>query len=197
VPLVDARLLNQLVSACRDCLELHFAYRNHAGEQSERTVQPLRLANYGRRWYLIAWDQTRGDWRSFRADRIQNGVQIGTAFLPRPPPPDVAAGIERGIAYTPFHCRVTLRLRGTLEDLVATIPLWCGVLEAESATTCLLRVGADSPESLLAQLLMIGQPAELVEGHALRPALQDALARMQTLLQLPTTDSAFSPSDNI
>ena len=37
-----------------------------------KLVQPLRLANYGRRWYLIAWDIDRSDWRSFRVDRIEH-----------------------------------------------------------------------------------------------------------------------------
>jgi predicted DNA-binding transcriptional regulator YafY len=180
-PLVDARLLNALASACRDCLALRFAYRNHGGEHSERIVQPLRLANYGRRWYLVAWDTLRDDWRSFRADRIDGNVHVGAAFKPRLLPPDVAARIERGIAYAPFNARVTLRLHGTLADLSTRIPTWCGVLESESAATCLLRIGSDSPEGVLAHVLMIGQPAELVEGEALRPALQDALARLHAM----------------
>lgn len=180
-PLVDAGLLTTLATACRDSRSLRFAYRNHPGERSQRAVEPLRLANYGRRWYLIAWDPARGDWRSFRVDRIDGTPTVGASFVPRPPPPDVAARLERGIAYAPFSCRVTLRLRGDVDTLSTQIPVWCGLLEPETAATCLLRVGADSPEALLAQVLMIGQPVELVEGQDLAPALQAVLARMSAL----------------
>ncbi|MFY0539303.1 helix-turn-helix transcriptional regulator [Nannocystis pusilla] len=72
----------------------------------------LRVASYGRRWYLIAWDLSRSDWRTFRVDRIVARPITGAVFAARTQPADVAAHIERGIAYAPFACRVTLRLRG-------------------------------------------------------------------------------------
>ncbi|WP_146907111.1 helix-turn-helix transcriptional regulator [Arenimonas daejeonensis] len=133
-PLVDAGLLSVLATACRDSRGLRFAYRNHAGETSQRAVEPLRLANYGRRWYLIAWDTSRSDWRSFRVDRIEGAPKPGEHFTPRQPPADVAARIERGIAYAPFSCRVTLRLEGSVQALETQIPVWCGLLEPESDT---------------------------------------------------------------
>ena len=180
-PLVDAALIGELATACRDSRSLHFGYRNHDGETSQRHVQPQRLANYGRRWYLIAWDTGRSDWRSFRVDRMDGAPTAGAPFTPRPVPPDVAERLERGIAYAPFACRVTLRLRGTVSELQAVLPVWCGVLEHDSDTHSLLRVGAESPESLLAQVLMIGQEAELVEGDQMVPSLRAALARMGKL----------------
>ncbi|CAM5499252.1 WYL domain-containing protein OS=Streptomyces cyaneofuscatus OX=66883 GN=G3I52_22050 PE=4 SV=1 [Streptomyces cyaneofuscatus] len=33
-------------------------------------VKLHHLVTWGRRWYLVAWDLERGDWRTFRADRI-------------------------------------------------------------------------------------------------------------------------------
>lgn len=184
-PLVDAALLSTLAMACRDCQSLRFGYRNHAGETSQRLVQPQRLASYGRRWYLIAWDTHRNDWRSFRVDRMDAAATTGPAFAPRPVPPDVAERLERGIAYAPFACRVTLRLRGTVAELQAALPVWCGVLEPDTETHSLLRVGADSPEGLLAQVLMIDQDAELVEGEEMTPGLQAVLARMGSLFAGP------------
>jgi predicted DNA-binding transcriptional regulator YafY len=180
-PLVDAAVLSGLATACRDSRRLRFRYRKHDGATGPREVEPLRLANYGRRWYLIAWDPARGDWRSFRIDRIEGAPKVGEPFVPRPPPPDVAAKLERGIAYAPFTCRVTLRLRGTVAELESQIPVWCGLLEPETDTHSLLRVGAESPEALLAQVLMIGREAELVEGHEQVPSLRGALERMESL----------------
>ncbi len=177
-PMVDAGLLSKLATACRDSRQLRFRYRNHPGEKSQRQVEPLRLANYGRRWYLMAWDLAREDWRSFRVDRIEGVPSVGEAFAPRPPPPDALAKLERGIAYAPFTCRVTLRLRGTVTELESLIPVWCGLLEPETDTHSLLRVGAETPEGLLAHVLMIGREVELVEGQEMVPALRGALERM-------------------
>jgi hypothetical protein len=93
----------------------------------------------------------------------------------------VATRLERGIAYEPFACRISLRLQGSVEELQAVLPVWCGVLEAETATHSLLHVGAESPEHLLAQVLMIGQDVELVEGDAMVPELRKVLSRMGAL----------------
>lgn len=183
LPLVDAGLLSDLATACRDACALRFSYRSHAGDTSQRHVQPMRLANYGRRWYLITWDTDRADWRSFRVDRMDKTRATGDTFAPRAMPADVAARLERGIAYAPFACRLTLRLQGSVEDLQALLPVWCGVLEPETTTHSLLRVGAESPESLLAQVLMIGQDAELVEDDAIVPELQRVLLRMGMLFR--------------
>ena len=180
-PLVDAGMLTDIATACRDARVLRFGYRSHAGDPSQRHVQPLRLANYGRRWYLIAWDVDRGDWRSFRVDRMNEVRVTGDSFVPRPVPADVATRLERGIAYEPFACRITLRLQGGVEELQAVLPVWCGVLEPETATHSLLHVGAESPEHLLAQVLMIGQDVELVDGEAMAPELRKVLSRMGAL----------------
>lgn len=180
-PLVDAGLLTDIATACRDARVLRFGYRSHAGDGSERHVQPTRLANYGRRWYLIAWDVDRGDWRSFRVDRMNEVRVTGDSFVPRPVPADVATRLERGIAYEPFACRITLRLAGSVAELQAVLPVWCGVLEPKTATHSLLHVGAESPEHLLAQVLMIGQDVELVDGEAMAPELRKVLSRMGAL----------------
>lgn len=182
-PLVDAGLLSALATACRDCRSLRFGYRNHAGETSQRSVQPVRLANHGRRWYLVAWDSDRDDWRSFRVDRIDGRPRTGAPFAPRPVPADVAQRLERGIAYTPFACRITLRLAGGIAELQAALPVWCGVLEPESDSHSLLRMGADSPEGLLAQMLMLGCDVEVVEGHDLVPQMREVLQRTATALR--------------
>ena len=57
--------------ACRDHERLRFDYRAHSGATSRRAVEPYRLVNDRRRWYLLAWDLDRDDWRTFRVDRIE------------------------------------------------------------------------------------------------------------------------------
>jgi hypothetical protein len=64
--------------------------------------------------------------------------------------------------------------------------VYCGVLEPETETHSLLRVGAESPEGLLAQVLMIGLEVELVEGAALLPELERVLGRMAATFAPPS-----------
>src|SRR5690606_22500345 len=63
--------------------------------RSDRHVEPLRLVSLGRRWYLVAYDVTRHDWRSFRVDRIDAPRRTGARFLPRTLPAADAAEFVR------------------------------------------------------------------------------------------------------
>src|SRR5262249_38794245 len=97
-PQVDPDVLTLIASACRDHERLRFAYRAHSGAPSRRSVEPYRLVNDRRRWYLVAWDTDRDAWRTFRADRIEPRTPAGPRFTPRPLPPDreIAAQVARG-----------------------------------------------------------------------------------------------------
>ncbi|MGH8829124.1 MAG: helix-turn-helix transcriptional regulator, partial [Jiangellaceae bacterium] len=65
-PKVEAGLLSVIATACRDHERLRFDYRDHDAAESLRVVEPHRLVSWGRRWYLLAWDVDRDDWRTFR-----------------------------------------------------------------------------------------------------------------------------------
>src|SRR5881296_978277 len=69
-PTVDPQHLTVIAAACRDSECLRFAYRSRDGTDSRREVEPHSLVNHGRRWYLVAWDRGRQDWRTFRIDRM-------------------------------------------------------------------------------------------------------------------------------
>jgi predicted DNA-binding transcriptional regulator YafY len=95
---VDARVLSVIAGACRDQEILRFRYSDHAGAASARSVEPHRLVNTGRRWYLVAWDSDREAWRTFRVDRIQPRIATGPRCAPRDPPArDLAAYVLRGL----------------------------------------------------------------------------------------------------
>ncbi len=69
-PPVDPDVLLTTAAASRDHQRLRFDYRNHDGTATTRTTEPHRLVHTGRRWYLVAWDLDRSDWRTFRLDRL-------------------------------------------------------------------------------------------------------------------------------
>jgi predicted DNA-binding transcriptional regulator YafY len=54
--------------------------------RAPRRVEPHHLVVAQRRWYLVAWDLDRGDWRVFRADRITPRAPGGARFTPREVP---------------------------------------------------------------------------------------------------------------
>src|SRR5882757_6172216 len=67
---VDPGVLTELANACRDSEQLRFSYRDHNGSETRRAAEPHRLVCTEHRWYLVAWDTDRADWRTFRVDRI-------------------------------------------------------------------------------------------------------------------------------
>jgi predicted DNA-binding transcriptional regulator YafY len=81
-PTVDAETLTTIAGACRGQEQVRFDYRGRGGEAGVRRVEPHRLVYTGRRWYLLAWDRDREDWRTFRADRIRPRLHTGPRFTP-------------------------------------------------------------------------------------------------------------------
>jgi predicted DNA-binding transcriptional regulator YafY len=169
-PTVDAKILSAIAGACRDCEKLRFRYRSRDGAASAREVEPHRLVHTGRRWYLVAWDRGREDWRTFRVDRIEPKLSTGLRFAPRDPPEgDFAGYAARSIAYMPYPHRARVTLHASAETAAERIPAAVGIVEAVDEHTCVLHTGACSLDSLSVYLALIGfdfevhDPPELIE----------------------------------
>jgi predicted DNA-binding transcriptional regulator YafY len=165
---VDSRLLATLAGACRDNEGLRFRYRDHAGAATAREVEPHRLVNTGRRWYLVAWDGLRTDWRTFRVDRTQRATP-GPRFVPREPPArDLAAYVARGV-WTAPPCRARVKVLASASALAEHLPPCIGMIEPIDDGSCYLETGASSFERLAMHLVLLGadfevsKPPELVE----------------------------------
>ncbi|WP_317633408.1 YafY family protein [Streptomyces sp. SCSIO ZS0520] len=181
----DPGLLTELAHACRDFVTLRFGYRDHGGTETRRRAEPHRLVCTERLWYLVAWDLDREDWRTFRVDRLTLRPPHGPRFVPRPPPAeDLAAYVSRGVSTGVYAVRAVVRLFVPLAEAAARVSPSDGVLEAESATSCLLRTGAHRTDVLLLHVLLLGfafevlEPTALIEEcRVLRDRLSDSLAR--------------------
>ncbi|MET8402768.1 YafY family protein [Streptomyces sp900116325] len=169
VPTVSADVLTTLVSACRDGERLRFDYLDHAGAPTRRLVEPYRAVNWGRRWYLVAWDVEREDWRTFRVDRIQPRTPTGPRFTPRDlPGGDAAAYVSQRVSGAAWrhHARVIVHAPATA--VIEQINPAVGTVEALDADTCVLTTGADTVQTLAVHLGMLDfdfdvtEPAELV-----------------------------------
>ena len=110
-PTADVEVLLTVAAAVRERISLRVDYRSHEGSQSRRVLQPHRVVMSGRRWYLVAWDVDRDDWRTFRLDRLTPRIPAGPRFQPRPAPAaDLATYVSRGISTRAYRhrCRVTV-----------------------------------------------------------------------------------------
>jgi predicted DNA-binding transcriptional regulator YafY len=170
VPYPRSGTLAVIAAGSRDHERLRFAYRGHEGELSRRLVEPHRLVHTGRRWYLVAWDVGREDWRTFRVDRIGAPPSTDRPFAPREPPAeDIAAYVSRAVSAARDRYQARVVLRAPLAEVARRVPHTVGTLEPIDERTCLLRTGADWLGGLAVYIAEIGvdfevlEPLELVE----------------------------------
>ncbi|KOG33576.1 helix-turn-helix transcriptional regulator [Streptomyces resistomycificus] len=151
---------------------LRFAYRAKDGTESRRQVEPYRLVSTGRRWYLVAYDLDRADWRTFRVDRVSDPFATGARFAPRELPTGNAAEYLRRSMYGRQETYAfTVTFDAPAEVVAAQVPSWLGTPEPLGEGRCRLRgsVG-DAVEWLAVRLAMVGidftvqEPEELVRS---------------------------------
>ncbi|MFI2349817.1 helix-turn-helix transcriptional regulator [Streptomyces sp. NPDC019443] len=178
---VDASVLTELANACRDSERLRFEYRDHGGSATRRTVEPHRLVCTERRWYLVAWDLDRGDWRTFRADRITPKPPHGPRFAARTPPAeDLAAYVSKGVSTHAYAAQAVIRLHTSAELAAEFVGPSDGAIEAVDEKTCLLRTGAASLDVLVIHVMLMGVDFDVIEPQELTEhirAVRDRLSR--------------------
>jgi predicted DNA-binding transcriptional regulator YafY len=177
-PAVDPAVLLTLATACRASERLRFDYETHSGTASRRSVEPARLALRAGRWYLLAFDLERDDWRTFRVDRISPRTPTGPRFRPRPLPPEGAADhVDRGVAAAPwgFHARVVIFAPAALVS--ERLPPSAGVVTPIDDATCALETGSDDPAALLRYLSMLDLDFSVADSPELSAEAERLAAR--------------------
>ena len=169
-PVIDAGVLTTFAQTCRDDELVTFAYTAADGTASGRKVEPHRLVNLGRRWYLVAYDRDRQDWRTFRIDRVSGAPKAtGQRFRPRDlPGGDAVAYVRAGLRSQPQRYQVRVRLAAPAAAVEAMMGRW-GTVETISDGECRMLLNTDSldwPVLVLAGLdcdFTVEGPAELDE----------------------------------
>ncbi|QBI55494.1 helix-turn-helix transcriptional regulator [Streptomonospora litoralis] len=124
-PRIDPLALLAIARACRDTERLRFDYTASGGERTARLVEPHRLVQLNGRWYLPAWDTDRGDWRTFRVDRVHDPEPTGTRFRQRElPEGDAEAFVQARLSEAPARYRVVVRVRAPAADVARTVGEW-------------------------------------------------------------------------
>nr|WP_225955231.1 YafY family protein [Kibdelosporangium phytohabitans] len=168
-PRVSAEILTVLTAACRDHERLRFDYLDHGGGGSVREVEPYRLVNWGSRWYLVAWDVDRADWRTFRVDRLTPRVPTGPRFTARDLPEDVVDRVRRGVSSAAWRYRAKVIVHAPATVVAERISAAVGTVEARDEDTAVLHTGSDTVAGMAVHLGLLGlgftvvEPPELVE----------------------------------
>ncbi|MGN2639366.1 helix-turn-helix transcriptional regulator [Nocardia takedensis] len=169
-PRVEPERLLAVSDACHRHERLRFDYTDLRGRQSTKDVEPHTVVNFNRHWYLVAWDPTPADWRSYRMDRLRPRTPTGPRFTPRPPPEgDVVVYLSNQLSSRAWPHRATVTLHRSAAELADRVWPGMGVLEAVDDSSCLLHVGADTPWALGWMITSIDtdftvtEPPELVE----------------------------------
>lgn len=166
---VPAASLGVLAQACRDHEEVRFDYIRRDGEASNRLVRPFQLVTVGQRWYLVAWDVRRTDWRTFRIDRMENPRAAGVRFEPLSLPADSAAAfVEAAIQTVNVTYQATVIVTAPTERIEATHHWFGAQMEVESlgGDRHRLQLGVDALEWLVSiiAILATSYPIEIEDA---------------------------------
>jgi predicted DNA-binding transcriptional regulator YafY len=169
-PTVDPQALTAIAAACRDFECVRFAYRGRDGVASRREAEPHSLVNLGRRWYLVAWDRGRRDWRTFRVDRLSGPASTGVRFTPRDlPATDAASYVSQSLSAAPNRYEARVTLHAPADTIRKRVPAYWGTIEPLDDERCEYRTGDDDLDWLAVRVAMLGvdfdvhEPPELAE----------------------------------
>jgi predicted DNA-binding transcriptional regulator YafY len=182
-PPLDPDVLTTLAQACRDDERIEFGYTTYAGDRATRFAEPHRLVPLGRRWYLVAYDLHRHDWRSFRLDRIEGPRRVGARFRPRAlPTEDAAQFVRAGIRSIPATYRVEVLVHAPAERLRPQLGRWAEITEVD-AETCELCMTTDALAWPAMALGMTGAEFEVREPPELVDMMRDWAGRFTRAAQ--------------
>jgi predicted DNA-binding transcriptional regulator YafY len=158
---------------------LRFDYGAVASDDAgpPRRVEPHHVVTWGNKWYLVAWDVDRADWRTFRVDRMSRlRAPTGPRFARRElPARDVATYIASKFASPPLPCRGEIRLHAPAE-LVARWSSQSTVVEPEAPDRCRVVASSWSWGGLAAWAGLFDVDLEIIGP----PELAEAAARLST-----------------
>jgi predicted DNA-binding transcriptional regulator YafY len=197
LPRVDTERLLEIGQAVRAREVLRFDYeavsrdgRRDGADPSDgppppRRVEPHHVVTWGGRWYLVAWDLARDDWRTFRVDRMTPKTPTGPRFARRElPAPDVATFIAERFRRPAWPATG----EAIIHAPASLVARWAGseaLVEELAPERCRLVVGSWSWTGLAAMLGMFGVDLEIVGPAELREAAETLSRRYAAAAATP------------
>jgi predicted DNA-binding transcriptional regulator YafY len=131
----------------------------------------------GRRWYLLAFDLDRDDWRTFRLDRVSEVRATTFRFRPREAP-DVASYVQRSVTVSPYQHEARVLVHAPAEVVRERVPPTVGSVERVDDATCRVVAGANSLEALAWHFGALGHPFTVEAPAELRAVVAGLGARL-------------------
>ncbi|MFC8921861.1 helix-turn-helix transcriptional regulator [Cellulosimicrobium sp. NPDC057127] len=172
-------VLEAVSTAVRDRRTLRVDYAGADGPP--RHVEPHDVVAKSGRWYLVAWDLGRDDWRIFRLDRLSPRTPGGVRFVPRPlPAPDARSFLAARSKGSEAEDRWPCTGEVVVELPATEVARWVddGEVTAVDERSCRLVVGSWSWPSLVALVLRFDAPFTVVGPEPLRQAAAALSARL-------------------
>ncbi|MGW5666978.1 helix-turn-helix transcriptional regulator [Micromonospora sp. NPDC003776] len=187
---VDPDALVVAAAAIANQERLRFRYRDEG-----RHVEPRALVTAGRRWYLLAFDLDRDDWRTFRLDRVTKAAATGARAVTRDVPGgDVAAFVAdrtRQMAPTyPADVVIHATAAQVVDRLGGPPP---GTLADRPHGTCRWLAPPDTLEWHALRLASIGLPFDVSGPAELAAYLGSTAALFQAAVAGPGRSGTPSP----
>ncbi|MGV0792913.1 helix-turn-helix transcriptional regulator [Mycolicibacterium sp. XJ1819] len=161
-PPVEPEVLMTLARACRDREHVNAGYVDIRGNATRRRLEPYQLVTTGRRWYLLAYDRDRHDWRSLRLDRMSEVEALGSTFAGRDAP-DAAEYVRRAITASPYRYVARVRYHAPESVLAQHFSTASVTIEPDGPDACVVIAGADDPERMVLHFASVGHDFEILE----------------------------------
>jgi predicted DNA-binding transcriptional regulator YafY len=162
LPATDTDALVVIALACERPERMRFEYLDASERVTSRHVEPYRLVFTSMRWYLVAFDRDRDDWRTFRVDRMSEIKPTGIPFE-RGEVPDAVAQVAAGVAVHAYDQVATIRFHMSLREVERQVPRTVGVVAEVDGDTVLVKIGGD-PDWVARFLLGIEGRVEVVDS---------------------------------
>ncbi len=169
-PVVDAsygiefEILTNVAQACRDGVRVEFDYVARDRTASRRRVEPYHLVPVGRRWYLVAHDLDRSDWRTFRLDRITSmditTIPVATRTVPGDDPVE---HVRRSLRGSDSGHVIICRVDAPAAEVRRHVGRW-GLVEEEAPDSTLVTITADNWDWIAFGIVAIPHPVRIVSG---------------------------------
>lgn len=178
VSAVDPRVLTTLSTAISERHVVHYRYRRMDGQTSTRQVEPYGLVDTGLRWYLVAFDKVRQDWRIFRADRFTSIPETRAKFVPRTlPHPDLTNYVETSVTDSPYRALAVVRFQAGAVHVRERIPANVGIVKNDGETS-VLRAGFDHVPYIMSVIIGADVDFEILEPPELKDYARVLLRRL-------------------
>jgi predicted DNA-binding transcriptional regulator YafY len=175
---VDSTALTDLARLARERFTVRFEYSDRKETTTRRHAEPYRIVNAGQRWYLVAWDLDRRDWRTFRVDRMKPGASAGVRFTPRElTDAEVQALVSRGVPPEARRHRARIVVHVPAAELAERFGPWIGTIAPLDERSSLLTTGSDRLEDLAAYLAFLDADFEVTEPPELVERVRELAAR--------------------